>query len=63
MKEEEKAYIKEIVREVMDSFVQEYDSRLRKVEQKVFNGFGLKINILYAICLAILTGVIKLAFF
>jgi len=61
MKEEERAYIKEIVREVMAEF--KHESRLKKVEQKVFNGFGLKINVLYAICMAILAGVIKLAFF
>jgi len=63
MKDEEKIYVKDIVREAMDMFEHAYGDRLRKVEQKVFNGFGLRINILFAICMAILAGIIKLAFF
>ena len=61
MKEEERAYIKEIVREVIVEL--DHENRLRKIERRVLNGFGLKINILYMICMAILAGIVKLAFF
>jgi len=61
MKEEEKSYIKEIVREVIKDL--NLEERMQKVERKVFNGFSIRINILYALCTAILAGVIKLAFF
>lgn len=61
MKEEERAYIKEIVREVITEL--NHEKRIQEIERRVFNGFGLKINILYAICMAILAGIVKLAFF
>ena len=46
----EKAYIKEIAREVVSELpCKVHGERLRKCEQKLFNGINTKINILFAI--------------
>ncbi|MHA1225253.1 MAG: hypothetical protein ACTSR2_01315 [Candidatus Hodarchaeales archaeon] len=70
MNEYQKAYIELIAKRVADEVKErlvekiEYNSkRIRKIEQKVFNGFGAKITILFGLYTVIIALLVKLAFF
>ena len=74
MEEYQKAYIELIAKRVADEVVLKLESRLvgelekinkrvHKLELKVFNGFGLKINLLFVLYTVFLGLLIKLAFF
>lgn len=62
--EKERAYIREIVREVIAELpCEKHAKRLGKIEIKVFNGFTLKINILYGLYVVIIGLLVRIAFF
>ena len=59
-----KLYVKEIVEEAMENLpCKDNDDRVRKVEQKVFNGYGSNIKILYGLYTVVIGLLIQLAFF
>lgn len=69
MKEYQKSYIELIARKVGDEVCQkiekrlyDHEKRLLKIEKKVFNGFSVKINVLYGLYSVIIALLIKLAF-
>ena len=64
MTSEEKAYIHEVVREVIRELPCEArEERIQKVERKIFNGFGTKINILFVLYTVFLGLAVKQVFF
>ena len=69
MKEYQKSYIELIARKVGDEIYQkleekhyDHEKRLSKIEKKVFNGFSVKINVLFGLYSVIIALLIKLAF-
>lgn len=59
MTDQEKAYIREIVRETIQELpCNKNDDRIGKIEQKVFNGFGTQISLQWAIIAGIFLTVI-----
>lgn len=68
--EYQKAYIELVARRTADEIkneivpeIKENTKRIVKIEKKVFNGFGTKINILFAVYGLFLALLIKLVFF
>lgn len=59
-----KLYIKEVIEETIENLpCKNRDNRIRKVEQKVFNGYGTSIKILYGVYALIVGLLVKTAFF
>ena len=61
-----KLYVKEIVEEAISNVSRvcgERDTRIRNIENKVFNGYGSNIKILYGLYTIVIGLLIKLAFF
>ncbi len=49
--------------EKLDQDIKELSGRIIKVERKIFNGFGMKINLLFVFYAVFIGILVKLAFF
>ncbi len=70
LNEYQKSYIelvaRKVAKEIKDEILPEIkdnNKRIAKIERRVFNGFGLKINILFVLYSIFIGLLIKLAFF
>jgi len=70
MKEYQKNYIELIARKVgkevsviLEKRLNNHEKRISKMEKKVFNGFGTKINVLFGFYGVMIVLLIKMAFF
>jgi len=70
MKEYQKNYIELVARKIgkevsviLEKRLNNQDKRISKMEKKVFNGFGTKINVLFGFYGVMIVLLIKMAFF
>ncbi|MFW6120740.1 MAG: hypothetical protein ACOC80_07540 [Petrotogales bacterium] len=68
MKEEEKAYIREIVREAVKELKVEFPCKentkaISKMWTKLFNGLEAKLNVVIAVVGILLTGILGMAIY
>ena len=60
--DEQKAYIRSIAYEVIDRVIEDHEVRIRNMEQKVYNGFGVSIKWLKWLTGLLYTGLMGLLF-
>jgi len=70
MKEYQKNYIELVARKIgeevsviLEDRLNNHEKRISKMEKKVFNGFGTKINVLFGFYGVMIVLLIKMAFF
>jgi len=62
LSDEEKAYIREVVREANREILENHEERILSIEKKVFNGFGTSISWLKWLIGVLYTGFVSFVF-